>query len=156
MGVSNHPFLGTSLAIISIILFIGHIFILLTYWPELPQEIPIQSNETESKWLLWLLPMLAIGIWLFLNILTRHPERLNYIGLTEGNRHIMYTKGRRMSLILKHSGTLCLLFANQAFLHSVTEQSQLLPLTMTIVLGIITILYPVYFLVWSISKQAKN
>ncbi|WYP27807.1 hypothetical protein NSQ54_06875 [Alkalihalobacillus sp. FSL W8-0930] len=141
---------------LTLLLFLTHIFILLTYWPELPHEIPIQSSETESKWLLWLLPMLAIGLWLFIHILTRHPERLNYIGLNEGNRHIMYAKGRRMSLILKHSGTLCLLFANQAFLHSITDQSQLLPLTMTIVLGIITTLYPVSFLVWSVSAQAKN
>lgn len=148
--------LGTSLAILSTLLFFGHCFILLSYWPEIPQEITIQSNDTESKWLLWLLPMLAVGLWFFIHILTRQPERLNYIGLTEENKHVMYAKGRRMSLILKNSGSLSLLFANQAFLHSVVDQSETMPLIMTAILGLITVLYPVYFLVWSVLSHKKT
>lgn len=153
---SKNHFFETSLAILSTLLFFGHCFILLSYWPEIPQEITIQSNDTESKWLLWLLPMLAVGLWFFIHILTRHPERLNYIGLTEENKHVIYAKGRRMSLILKNSGSLSLLFANQAFLHSVVDQSEAMPLIMTAILGLITVLYPVYFLVWSVLSHKKT
>lgn len=72
------------------------------------------------------------------------------------NKHVMYAKGRRMSLILKNSGSLSLLFANQAFLHSVVDQSEAMPLIMTAILGMITVLYPVYFLVWSVLSQKKT
>ncbi|MFK3938536.1 hypothetical protein ACI2JA_13645 [Alkalihalobacillus sp. NPDC078783] len=154
--LSKNHLLETSLAILTLLWFLSHMVNLLTYWPELSQEVPIQSNDTESKWLLWLLPTLAIGLWLFIHRLTRYPERLNYIGLTEENKQVMYAKGRRMSLILKNGGSLSLLFANQAFLHSVVGQSQAIPLTMAIVLSIMTVLYPVYFLVWSAFMQGKK
>lgn len=96
------------LNIIAILLLIGNFIYLWTQWETLPRQIPIHFNmagEADgwgNKALIWLLPVLGVGLWIGLTILEKFPHTYNYLNLTEQNVERQYKNARMMINALKN------------------------------------------------------
>ncbi|MCM2676605.1 DUF1648 domain-containing protein [Alkalicoccobacillus plakortidis] len=154
--------MGKLMLSLGFIVFVIHVGYLIYFWPTLPAEIAIQYNHLNeatqwgSKALLLLMPGGAIVLWLVIHLITRKPENLNYINLTEANKHLMYEKGRTLSIVLKNCSFMMLILANQAFLLAALNQSTVMALTLAGAMLTVTLIYPVYVLFWSILLKAED
>lgn len=83
---------------------------LLIQFDALPNQVPSHYNgagEVDGwggKEQLFLLPIIAAGLWIGMSVLERHPHtyNYNYINLTKDNAELQYKNGRRMMNVLKN------------------------------------------------------
>ncbi len=75
------------------------------YYSELPDEIPIhfgflgEPDRFGDKSIIWILPIIGIGMYVGLRIVARYPHKHNYlVEITEANAENQYRNGRKLVL----------------------------------------------------------
>ncbi|WP_186759690.1 DUF1648 domain-containing protein [Planococcus sp. CPCC 101016] len=88
-------------------LFLLLVFLLFQYGT-LPDQVPGHYNRAgdvdrwDRKEGLFILPIIAIVLWISMTVLEKYPHRYNYLNLTEKNAEIQYQNGRLMVHTLKN------------------------------------------------------
>ncbi|PHN05537.1 DUF1648 domain-containing protein [Flavilitoribacter nigricans] len=92
--------LMNSLALVGLI---GFVIFFLLKWPGLPDPVPRHFNGAGepdaygSKYIMMILPLLAIGMYLFFNFISKRPHTFNYpVPITEENAERQYTLALNM------------------------------------------------------------
>jgi len=90
-------------------------------WTDVPGNIVIHfaNGEPEnwgSKYFLLIMPVIGLLIWWLLGELTKYPEKLNYINLTDENREIQYKMSCRVLWIIQNLSFITFILGNEAFL----------------------------------------
>lgn len=106
--------------IIGGVIFLGSIVYIIVIWKSLPDRVPMHFNvagevdRIASKYEMIILPIIGIGLWIFLDVLERKPHLHNYPArLNESNAAAFYLLSRKMMNVIKN---LCLiLFAFISF-----------------------------------------
>jgi hypothetical protein len=155
--MKNKPFKFTLIVISTSILFY-HGFNLFHLWSDIPNKIAIhfsndQPDNWDSKYFLFIMPIVSVFFWLLIQILVRKPEKLNYVNLTEKNKEIQYLKAEKVMLLIQYLGSITFIFANEAFLRSAVGMETTMPLSIAIVLLAICIISPLYLLFWGATLK---
>lgn len=106
--------------IIGGVIFLCSIVYIIVIWGSLPDRVPMHFNvagevdRIGSKYEMIILPLIGIGLWMFLDVLERKPHLHNYPArLNESNAAAFYLLSRKMMNVIKN---LCLiLFAFISF-----------------------------------------
>lgn len=102
-----------AVALIVIVIVLSY---LISNFNALPDRVPGHYNALGKvdRWggkeELFILPAIAIGLWILMSILERFPHIYNYINLTEKNRASQYRNGRLMVNVLKNECVLLFSF----------------------------------------------
>ncbi|WP_163527209.1 DUF1648 domain-containing protein [Halobacillus ihumii] len=101
-----------------------HLIHLILLWPDIPDRIAIHFMNGDpgnggAKWYLLIMPVIGVLTWWLLGRLTKYPEKLNYINLTEENRDRQYKMMRKTMEIMQNLVFLTFILANEAFLRDV-------------------------------------
>ncbi|PSL41812.1 uncharacterized protein DUF1648 [Planomicrobium soli] len=92
----------------ALIIFVFVISYLISNFNALPDRVPGHYNALGKvdRWggkeELFILPAIAVGVWILMSTLERFPHVYNYINLTEKNRSAQYRNGRLMVNVLKN------------------------------------------------------
>lgn len=155
--MKNKP-LKLTLIIISISILFYHGFNLFYLWSDIPNQIAIhfsngQSDNWGSKLLMFVMPVISIFIWIFMQIVVRKPEKLSYVNLSEKNKKIQYLKAEKVLVLIQYLASIALIFANEAFLRSAVGIDTRLPLAIAIFLLTICFIAPLYLLIWAATLK---
>ncbi|MCR8848060.1 DUF1648 domain-containing protein [Rossellomorea sp. SC111] len=150
----RNELLKCTLIIISITILFYHIVHLFSLWSEVPRTIPIHFSKGEpdqwgSKYLLFIMPVVSILIWFFMGLLAKRPEKLNYVNLTEENKHRQYVKAEKGMVVIQYLSLMIFEFANEAFLRNAVGMDSSLPFSIALALMAICFLAPIYHLFWA-------
>ena len=146
--------LTCTLIIISMAILFYHFVHLFSLWSEIPSTIPIHFNTGEpdhwgSKYLLFIMPVVGIVLWFFMGLLARRPEKLNYVHLTEENKHIQYVKAEKLMVFIQYLCLMMFEFANEAFLRNAVGMDSSLPFSIALAFMAICFLAPMYHMFWA-------
>lgn len=143
---------------ISIAILVYHSINLFSFWPDIPDRIAIHFTKGEpdnwgSKYFVLVMPLIGLLIWSLLGLLTKNPEKLNYINLTEKNREKQYNMSKNMMIVIQNLVFISSILANESFVrYSVGIENNvfsILPLLLTAVM-----LLAVFFnLIWAIRLK---
>lgn len=98
----------TLLNAITLLIFFAMLLFLLIQFDTLPDQVPSHYNgmgEVDGwggKEQLFLLPIIAVVLWLGMTVLERYPHIFNYLNLTNDNAELQYKNGRAMMNVLKN------------------------------------------------------
>ncbi|QHE60455.1 DUF1648 domain-containing protein [Rossellomorea vietnamensis] len=150
--------LTCTLIIISMAILFYHFVHLFSLWSEIPSTIPIHFNSRApdhwgSKYLLFIMPVVGIVLWFFMGLLARRPEKLNYVHLTEENKHIQYVKAEKLMVFIQYLCLMMFEFANEAFLRNAVGMDSSLPLSIALALMAICFLAPMYHMFWAATLK---
>lgn len=111
---------------ISGVVLIYHLVNLMLFWPEIPERIAIHFTGEEpdiwgTKNFLLIIPFPALLVWWLIGLLTKHPEKLNYINLTEKNREKQYNMASSVMLLTQNLSFIILILANESLLRNALE-----------------------------------
>ncbi|WP_422123281.1 DUF1648 domain-containing protein [Planococcus sp. X10-3] len=108
--------LARFLDVFTLLIFIAVIIYLINAYPSLPDRVPghYDASGTVDRWgskiELWILPLVAAGLWIMMTILERYPHIFNYINLREDNLEAQYRNGVFMVNVLKNESVLLFSF----------------------------------------------
>ena len=146
------------LNVISYTIFIGAIIYSVFQLATLPAEVPIHFNfagEADgwgSKYILLVLPLIAIVMTVALEALEKHPQLHNYPErLNESNVNAFYRTSIRTLNVLKNGILLLFAFLQIEIILAAKESDFTFGLFLPIFIGIVTIVPIVWHLI-SISK----
>jgi uncharacterized membrane protein len=128
-------------------------------WPSLPDEIAIHFNTAGtpdgwgSKYFLIGLPIISVLLWFLIGFLTRNPEKMNYINLTEANKEIQYEKMKKVMLLIQHTSFIALILANESMLRNAAGLASEIAFYSVFLFLAITVIAPFYLLVWSATLK---
>ncbi|MGM8215368.1 DUF1648 domain-containing protein [Bacillaceae bacterium W0354] len=147
------------LAFFSIVLLVAHLVHLIYLMGDIPDRIAIHFTNEEpdrwgSKYLLLIMPVIGFLVWWLLGKLAKHPNKLNYINLTEENRDKQYRMASKITAILQNLSLLTFLSANEEFLSYAIGTHKIIYLTLTIILLVLALLVVIYNLIW--AARLKN
>lgn len=142
----------TSLKALSLTVLIYHLYQLSSRWQQLPKEIP-----QGSKYLLFIIPILAAVLWLLIGYLSKHPSKLKDHNLTAAKKDQQSKRTDIVTRIVQNASFCALLFSNQAMLESASGLSDQLPQTLAIILAALSISAPLYLLIRrATSKDSRH
>ncbi|MBP3951818.1 DUF1648 domain-containing protein [Halalkalibacter suaedae] len=143
---------------ISLVILAYHLINLFLFWPDIPDRIAIHSTKGEpdnwgSKYFVLVMPIIGLLIWWLLGLLTKNPEKLNYINLTEKNREQQYNMSKKIMVLIQNLVLISSILANESFVrYSVGIENNVfsfLPLLLTAVM-----LLAVFFnLIWAVRLK---
>ncbi|MFB9860016.1 DUF1648 domain-containing protein [Salinicoccus siamensis] len=140
--------------IISSIILVYHLVNLFLFWPNMPDRIAIHFTMGEpdnwgSKYFVLIMPTIGLLMWWLIGLLTKHPEKLNYINLTEKNREKQYNMSEKIMTLIQNLVLIASILANESLIrHAVGIENNVfnfLPLFLT---GIM-VLAVFYNLIWA-------
>ena len=106
--------LANSIGIVSIVSMILYIVL---NWSALPSDVPIHFNAAGevdrwgSKWWMLLLPIITVGLYIFMGVIERNPQTHNYpIRLTEQNAVQFYKESCQAMNLTKNIATMMLAY----------------------------------------------
>lgn len=165
---TNYPFLlgdkvktmrlKIILLIISFAIFCYHMFNIFYLWTDIPDSIAIHfTNDMPDNWgpkyILFIMPIFGAIIWFLLGLLVKHPEKMNYINLTEANKEIQFSKTAKVMILIQHLSFIAFILANEALLKSAVGIDSSLPLIMSLTVLAICLLAPIYLLIWAATLK---
>lgn len=126
----------------------GHLSHLIFVWDNIPSSISLMysgenPNQTGSKLLLFLLPVLTIILWIFLQFLRFIRKKFNYINLTEENKVSQYNAMNMMLISIQTLSFVGLMCINEAFLRNTLELHAELFETSAIILLVLCVVPPI-------------
>lgn len=109
------------LGIVSLFVLAYHLINLLLIWPDIPNRIAIHFTNGEpdnwgSKYFLLVMPLIGVVSWWLIGLLTKHPDKLNYINLTKENREKQYKKTSKIMILNQNISLILFILGNEAFL----------------------------------------
>lgn len=118
MKVKSFKYLLTS---ISVLILVYHLINMFQFWPEIPERIAIHFTKGEPdnwglKYFLLVIPLIGLFSWWLIGLLTKRPEKLNYINLTEKNREKQYTMAKKIMILMQNLLFIISIFANESLL----------------------------------------
>lgn len=143
--------LDTLLEIVAGLGILGHVVILLKWWPVLPARVPTHfglaglPDAWGGKESLFILPAVGLFIYLLLTILSRFPHVYNYMcKLHEKNVEQQYRLARSLLLWMKTEIVWLFAYIEWMTILSALEQrlglgAAFLPVTMAVIFGTIGI-----------------
>lgn len=151
--------LSKFLALVSIIALIGHIIHLVVAWADVPDEIAIHFTNGEPdgwgpKFMLLIMPVIGLLIWWLLGLLEKHPDKLNYINLTDNNRDMQYNMAKKVIIVIQHLAFLTFLSANEAFLLYAIDANTTIFIVLSIALLVFIPIVLIYNLIWAARLKA--
>lgn len=114
-------------------------------------ETPSQSGPKE---LLFLVPALALLLWLAILFLRTKKEKFNYINLTEKNKKIQYKAMDRMLLSIQILSFIGLIGINESFLRDTLGLNSAFYTAAGLVFVILCAVPPIVLAIW--SRTALN
>lgn len=132
----------------------AHLSHLISVWDNIPSSISLMysgenPNQNGSKLLLFLLPVLTVILWIFLQFLRSIRKKFNYINLTEENKFLQYNAMNMMLMsiqTLSFAGLICI---NEAFLRNTLELNAGLFETSAIISLVLCVVPPIIIGSWS-------
>lgn len=136
-----------------------HILHLISVWNTIPDTIFLMySGETPSqtgpKELLFLVPALALLLWLVILFLNSKKEKFNYINLTEKNKKIQYKAMDRMLVSIQILSFIGFISINESFLRDTLGLNSAFYITAGLVFAILCAVPPIIWTIW--SRTALN
>lgn len=136
-----------------------HLLHLISVWDKIPDTIFLMySGETSSqsgpKELLFLVPALALLLWLAILFLKTKKEKFNYINLTEKNKKIHYKAMDIMLLSILILSFIGLISINESFLRDTLGLNSAFYITAGLVFAILCAVPPIILTIW--SRTALN
>lgn len=132
-----------------------HLIHLYAVWSDIPDRIAIhftsgEPNNWGSKYFLLFMPIVGLLIWWLLGRISKHPEKLNYINLTEKNRDRQYKMTGNIMVIIQNLSLFSVIFANEAFLKSAISTDDNLFFILSIVSLALLLIVTLYNVIWAI------
>ena len=151
-------FLGKVYFVVFLSILVWHMTLLLLSWESIPSEIGIHYTDGKPdgfgpKYVLFLLPFISLITWVSLGFAKRHPDKLNYLNLTEHNKETQYVKGKQMMAHVQFFTALSIIFMNEAFLKEALGEDHAIQLTIAVILIGICVLIPFSYMVWSVRLK---
>lgn len=142
------------LMFLSISALVSHWIHIISVWTDIPDRIAIHFTNDEpdhwgSKYVLLVMPVIALLVWWLLGKLTKHPEKFNYIHLTDKNRNKQYKMAGNMMAIIQNLALLLFIFANEAFLRSAIRTDDDIFFILSIVSLVLMLLVILYNVIWA-------
>ncbi|MBM7602764.1 putative membrane protein [Metabacillus crassostreae] len=142
------------LSFISVGILVYHLINLFLFWPDIPDRIAIHFTNGEpdnwgSKFFVLIMPIIGLLLWWLIGLFTKHPEKLNYINLTEKNREKQYNMSKKMMIFIQHLVLIISILANESFIrYSVGIENSVLNF-FPLILTAIMLLAVFYNLIWA-------
>lgn len=101
---------------LTIFVFAAVVIYLITQFSSLPDRVPGHYDgegnvdRWGSKMELWILPGVAVLLWIPMTVLERYPHLFNYLNLREDNIEAQYRNGQLMINVLKNESVLLFSF----------------------------------------------
>lgn len=101
---------------LTIFVFAAVVIYLITQFSSLPDRVPGHYDgegnvdRWGSKMELWILPGVAVLLWIPMTVLERYPHLFNYLNLREDNIEVQYRNGQLMINVLKNESVLLFSF----------------------------------------------
>lgn len=101
---------------LTIFVFAAVVIYLITQFSSLPDRVPGHYDgegnvdRWGSKMELWILPGVAVLLWISMTVLERYPHLFNYLNLREDNIEAQYRNGQLMINVLKNESVLLFSF----------------------------------------------
>ena len=132
----------------------AHLSHLISVWDNIPSSISLMysddnPNQTGSKLLLFLLPVLTVILWIFLQFLRSIRKKFNYINLTDENKVLQYNAMNIMLISIQTLSLAGLICINEAFLRNTLEINSGLFETSASILLILCVVPPIIIAIWS-------
>ena len=143
-----------TLKFLSLILLGYHLIHLFLLWTDVPGNIVIHFENGEpdnwgSRYFLLIMPVIGLLIWWLLGKLTKYPEKLNYINLTDENREIQYKMSCRVLWIIQNLSFITFILGNEAFLRYATGDNDNTFFFLSIFSLVFVLLATFYNLIWA-------
>ncbi|GGA90057.1 DUF1648 domain-containing protein [Ornithinibacillus halotolerans] len=147
-----------TLFLISIFVFGYHILNLFNLWVDIPEKIAVHfTNDTPDNWgpkyMLFIMPILSIGIWAFIGLLVKKPEKLNYVNLTEANKEIQFSNAEKVLVLIQYLSLNTFILANEALLRYSVGMDSSIPLMIAVILLVICFIAPIFLLIWAATLK---
>ncbi|MEK4023280.1 MULTISPECIES: DUF1648 domain-containing protein [Sporosarcina] len=139
------PGFAKAFDVLTVALFAACLVYLLLHWNRLPDQIPAHfgaNGEVDrwgSKFELFILPAIAIFLWIGLWVLEKYPHLYNYINLRPDNVEIQYRYGMVFMNVTKNMSTLLMVFIMWQLTDIALERTE--SLNMPIFIGILAVLF---------------
>ncbi|EGQ26347.1 hypothetical protein HMPREF9372_1627 [Sporosarcina newyorkensis 2681] len=131
--------------LLTVALFAAGLAYLLLHWNRLPDQIPAHfgaNGEVDrwgSKFELFILPAIALFLWIGLSVLEKYPHLYNYINLHPDNVEIQYRYGVIFMNVMKNLSTLLMAFIMWQLTDIALGRTE--SLNMPIFIGILAVLF---------------
>lgn len=147
------------LGIVSLFVLAYHLINLLLIWPDIPNRIAIHFTNGEpdnwgSKYFLLVMPLIGVVSWWLIGLLTKHPDKLNYINLTKENREKQYKKTSKIMILNQNISLILFILGNEAFLRYAIDKENGLFIFLPIAILVISVLSFFYLLIWAAKLKA--
>jgi len=147
------------LKILTVILLGYHLIHLILLWTDVPANIAIHFTNGEpdnwgSKYFLLIMPVTGFLTWWSLGVLIKHPEKLNYINLTEENRDKQHKMTSKILVVIQNLPFIMFIFGNEAFLKYAIGDGNYIFLFLSIFSLVLVLLVLFYNLVWAARLKA--
>lgn len=95
------------------------------------------------------MPLIGLLTWWLIGLLTRSPEKLNYINVTEKNQEKQYNMLKKIMILIQNLAFIIFILTNEAFIRYAVgiENSVFIFLTMLLLAVILLALF--YNLIWT-------
>lgn len=148
------------LGFISLFVFSYHLVNLFLFWEDIPNRIAIHFTNDEpdnwgTKYFLLIMPFIGVLTWWLIGLLTKRPDKLNYINLTEYNREKQYKKAKKIIILNQNLFFILFILANEAFLRYVIDKENSLFLFLPISLLVVALLSSFYHLIWAARLKTE-
>lgn len=132
----------------------AHLSHLISVWDNIPSSISLMysddnPNQTGSKLLLFLLPVLTVILWIFLQFLRSIRKKFNYINLTDENKVLQYNAMNIMLISIQTLSLAGLICINEAFLRNTLVLHAGLVETSAIILLVLCVVPPLIIAIWT-------
>ncbi|MGO4529761.1 DUF1648 domain-containing protein [Paenibacillus sp. 2TAF8] len=143
-----------TLFILSLSIFLFHVFKLVYLWTDIPERIAIHfTNDIPDNWgpksILYIMPVIGVFLWFLIGILVKKPDKLNYINLTEANKEIQFSRTGKVLILIQNLSFLSFLLANEALLNYAVGIDSSLPFIISLSLLAFCFIAPIYLLIWA-------
>lgn len=104
------------LDVLTLGIFLAVIIYLVIQFQNLPDQVPGHYDASGNvdrlgnKMELWILPVIAAGLWIGMTFLEKYPHTFNYLNLRKDNIEAQYRNGMLMINILKNESVLLFSF----------------------------------------------
>lgn len=147
------------LGLVSLIMLVYHLINLFLFWSDIPNRIAIHFTNGEpdnwgSKYFLLIMPFIGVITWWLIGLLTKHPDKLNYINLSDKNCEEQYKKTSKILILNQNIYFIIFILTNEAFLRYTTDRENDLFIFLPIALLVVSLLSFLYNLFWATRLKA--
>lgn len=139
----------------------AHLLHLISLWGKIPGTVFLMysgdsPSQSGPKELLFLVPALAILLWLVILFIRTKKEKFNYINLTEDNKELQYKAMDTMMVSIQILSFIGLISINESLLRDALSIDSELYTTIGLILIILCTAPPITLAIWSITAFKKR